>query len=382
MKKERRKPKFAILSIALILTVAIAAFLLINEFRQEPTPAADVLIKHEKVVYGISPYQDTILPRVSEKLEWDTEEKLDIDTRMLAWDDVMPAVANGTVDVAIQNFNSFQATYENINKTGGDVIFYYPLFIFKGAAIMVRSDSDLKSLAEMQEIYEDREQAITETVKQLKGKTVFTTKATETEQLVLLALENAGMKPEEVNIVDAPPDECLSAFLRGDAQAFTGGVTDQLKVQKEGHKQLISAADLGLVVVDGLVTTEHYAKEHPEVLEKLIKLWFRTIRYLDEDLNERTKIVIEDLNREGSYTFSVDDYIYSWEYTDIYPNSPQEIGDLLLSPDSPYYWQNSWDKNNQFLIEENRIEQPVPYDAFWMKHVHPAIIKTDAEAVS
>ena len=68
---------------------------------------------------------------------------------------------------------------------------------------MVRADRGIKSLEEMQEIYEEREQAITETIKQLKGKTVFTIQATETEQLVLLALEKAGMKPEEVNIVDA-----------------------------------------------------------------------------------------------------------------------------------------------------------------------------------
>ena len=67
------------MSIALVLTAAIATLLLNITFRQEePTPATDVLIKHEKVIYGISPYQDTILPRVAEKLGWDTEENKEV----------------------------------------------------------------------------------------------------------------------------------------------------------------------------------------------------------------------------------------------------------------------------------------------------------------
>jgi hypothetical protein len=47
-------------------------------WQEEPTLAPDVLIKHEKVIYGISPYQDTILPRVAEKLGWDTEENKEV----------------------------------------------------------------------------------------------------------------------------------------------------------------------------------------------------------------------------------------------------------------------------------------------------------------
>ena len=58
----------------------------------------------------------------------------------------MPAVAEGTVDAAIRNFNPFQDAYETINKSGGDVIFYCPLFICRCVAIMVRSGSDIESL--------------------------------------------------------------------------------------------------------------------------------------------------------------------------------------------------------------------------------------------
>jgi len=284
---------------------------------------------------------------------------------MLEWGDVMPAVASGAVDVAIQNFNSFQATYENINKRGGDVIFYYPFFIFKGAAIMVRADSGLKSFEEMKGTHDDPEKALIETMRQLKGKTIFTTKATEKEQLVLLALEKAGMTPKDVNIVHAQPDESLNAFLHGDAQAFTGGVTDQLKARKEGHRQMITGAEMGLVVIDGLVTTKSFVDKHPDAIEKVVDLWFRTISYVEEDLDKRAEIIIEDLNKEGSFTFDREDYKYTWLYTEIYPKSRKEMESLVKEPGTPFFWKKSWDENNEFLVKEKKINNPIPYSAFW-----------------
>ncbi len=222
----------------------------------------------------------------------------------------------------------------------------------------------------MQEVYGKVEKAVIETIRQLQGKTIFTTIGTEKEQLVLLALERAGMERSDVEIIHAQPDESLNAFLHGDGIAFTGGVTDQLKARKEGHKQMITGIDLGLVVVDGLVTTEHYANEHPETLLKLVNLWFKTISYIEEDLDVGSKIIIEDLNREGSFTFDVEDYKYTWRYTEIYPKSAKQMADLVLTQDVEYYWKHSWDENNEYLLREGKITEPVPYDAFWMERIH------------
>ena len=112
----------------IVVVIALGVFYTLRWLK-----TTEELMEFEKVIYGVSPYQDTILPRVAENLGWDKEVGLNIDTRMIEWGDVMPALAGGAVDVAIQNFNSFQATFENINKRGGDVIFYYPFYIFKGA---------------------------------------------------------------------------------------------------------------------------------------------------------------------------------------------------------------------------------------------------------
>ena len=323
--------------------------------------------KPVKVVYGISPYQDTILPIVAQEKGWYAEEGLNADLRVLAWGDVMFALAGGAVDVAIQNFNSFQAAYPNIRKGGKEVVFWHPLFVFKGAAIVVRPDSGLKTLSDIRKTEPDPQKAVGEATRQLRGKTIIATQGTEMEQLVLRALEVGGLAREDVRLIHAQPDEGLSAFLRGEGDAYSGGVTEQLKAYKEGNVQLLSAADVGLVVIDGLVTTREFAENHPDVLYKLLRLWYRTVQFIDADVEKNSQIIIDYLNKKASYQFDVQDYKYTWTTTEYFPATPKLARETWLNPESLYYWKRSWAANNEYLKRENKIPDAVPYDAFWME---------------
>ena len=323
--------------------------------------------KREKIVYGVSPYQDTILPVVADLEGWYKEEGLDVEIRVLPWGEVMNSLAAGAVDVAIQNFNSFQAPYHNINERGGDVIFYYPFYVFKGAAIMIRKDGPIKSLEfYLKEYPNSREKAIEETVKQLKGKTVITTKGTEMEQIVLSAIDKAGLKPnQDVKIIHALPDDGLNAFLGGAGDAYSGGLTERTKAKKEGAIEMVESADLAPPVIDGIVTTRKFANSHEKELSKLINLWFKTIRFMEDDLDNRSIIVIDYLGKVGSVKYTVDEYKYTWFYMEVYPKYPEEAKKLFLDENSNFYWKRSWDSNNEFLTKDRKIPAPVPYDAFW-----------------
>jgi len=348
-----------LVSIVLVVVVAVAAVvtLLLRPTGPEAT----------RVVYGISPYQDTILPIVAQEKGWYGKEGLNVDLRVLAWGDVMVALASGAVDVAIQNFNSFQAAYPNIKQGGKEVIFWHPLFVFKGAAIVVRPNSGLKPLSEIIKAEQDMQKALIATAKQLKGKTIIATQGTEMEQVVLRALEIAGLSRQDVTLVHAQPDEGLNAFLRGEGDAYSGGVTEQLKAYREGNVQLLSAADVGLVVVDGLVTTREFAEKHSDVLYKLLRLWYRTVQFIDADIDTNSKVVIDYLNKKASYQFDVEDYKFTWTTTEYFPPTPAAARKTWLDSSSPYYWKKAWDANNEYLIRENKIPKPVPYDVFWME---------------
>lgn len=354
------------LTIAIIIIFILAG--IVFGFSRKSTNTTNLT---QKVVYGVSPFQDTILPVVAEKQGWYKEEGLDVQIKVLDWGDVMSAVASGQVDVALQNFNSFQASAESINEKGGDVVFYYAPYIFKGAAIMVRGDSKFKPLAEFIKQYpNDREKAVLETVKQLKGKTILATKGTEMEQIVLSAAAKAELQPDvNIKIVHAQPSDSLAAFLRGEGEGFSGGVTERTEVARHEAVVLIEASDLNPPTLDGLVTTKQFAQEHPEVLHKLVKLWFKTIGFMEEDLDKRAQLVTDYLATVGSTKYTTDEYKYVWFNLHVFSKSPQDVQNGILNPNGNYYWKRSWDANNEFLLKEKKIKNPISPDLFWGEKV-------------
>ncbi len=325
--------------------------------------------KEIKVIYGISPYQDTVLPVVAEKQGWYLEEGLNVELKLLDWSHIMNAVSEGEVSVAIQNFNLFQPGHINISE---EIIFYYPLFIFKGCALIVRDNTGYKTFAENMELSPgEREKAIAETVKQLKGKHIITTTGTEMEHVVLSALEKAGLdKEKDVKITNASPAEGLKAFLAGEADIYSGDLAARIEAAKHGAVAIIESSELPAPVIDGLVTTKKFARENPDVLLKLIKIWFKTINWMNEDFENRCKIVIDHLGSISDIKYSVEDYKYTWEFINVFPVSAAETEDLILLPESLYFWKRSWDANNELFIKQKTIAAPVPYEAFTGETAH------------
>ena len=355
--KETRKISGKIWLITALALIGIAS---LAYFYLRPAPQKTV------VRYAISPYQDTALPVVAQTNGWYIQEGLNVELKLLDWGNVMDSVASGAVDVAIQNFNSFQPVYHNINDRGGDVIFYYPLFVFKGAAIMVKKDKGIRTLDEfIKDPNMNKDDALKAAVLQLRGKRIVTTKGTEMEQIVLAAIEKAGLKPDvDVKIINAPPADGLRAFIAGEADAYSGGLTDRTEARRQGAIELLTSAEVTAPVIDGLVTTKTFASQHPEELNKLIKIWFKTIAWMEEDLDSRSTIVIDYLSSKGSTRYSVDEYKYAWQYAEVFPRNQVELNNLILQENGQFFWRRSWDANNQFLLKENKISKFVPYDAF------------------
>src|SRR5258707_14780004 len=85
-----------------------------------------------KVMIGLSPFQDTLLPIIGKEKGWFEKEGLDVEFKTLAWNAIIPAVASSAVDVAVYNTTGVVSVY---NKQP-DLVFWYPWNIFaKGAAL-------------------------------------------------------------------------------------------------------------------------------------------------------------------------------------------------------------------------------------------------------
>lgn len=355
--------RLAVAIVALLGVAAVAALFWLARSQKASDEAGNA--RGLKIVYGLSPYQDTIIPQYAKIKGWYAEEGLDIDTKVLAWGDVMPALGGGGVDVALQNFNSFQATYWNLRDRGVDPVFYYVMYVFRGAAIIIAKDSPLKTVSELQAEGKPLDEAVRTAATQLKGKKIAATAGTEMEQVVLAALKVAGLAPKtDATIIHVQPDEALAAFLGGSVDTFSAGVPEHTEAARHGARILLSADHVLPPVLDGIVTTRPFAEKHSDVLEKLVDVWFRTIRHLNEDMPGRTPILIDYLSSVAATKYTVKEYEYVMRTLHVLPMSRAEVGREILNPNGRYYWRRSWDANNEFLHKTDKIPRPVPPEAF------------------
>jgi NitT/TauT family transport system substrate-binding protein len=184
---------------------------------------------HNIVKYGITPYQDSALPVVADTLGWYRDAGISAQMVAATWGDVVTGISSGAIDVAVYNFNSFQAPYENAANGPRKPVFYCPLFLFKGQAIMIKAGSSMVPFKDVPgEDAATRDRRVADAARQLKGKRVAVTVGTELDQIVITALQKAGLgSKKDVTLINASPEDSLAAFLSGNVDAFAAGLTDR-----------------------------------------------------------------------------------------------------------------------------------------------------------
>jgi NitT/TauT family transport system substrate-binding protein len=328
-----------------------------------------------KVIFGVSPFQDTLVPLVGREKGWYREEGLEVDFKILEWTAVMEALSGGHLDVAINNISSVVGTHAN----NPEIVYWYGLNPFdNGFALLIRPNGKLRTLAEMMKSIADRNAAVKATAAQLKGKTVVTTGRTDMEQGVAAAARRGGLDfSKDLKIIDLNPDEGLAAFLRGEGDAYIGGIPQRTRAAKEGMLEMLTGADIGPPPINGLVTTKHYAASHPDVLLKLLHVWFRSVQYIDKNMEDGAGIIIKTLNAQSSAQFTLEDFRRFWNNYEHYPASPAEAEALILDPRGRNYWRARWnDCNFYFFNVIHTIPAPVdPKDAFLMPEAQAAYLR-------
>jgi ABC-type nitrate/sulfonate/bicarbonate transport system substrate-binding protein len=349
--------------LALIVATALGGC---RENRPSPgAPVGNTGATSPIVRLGISPYPDTGLPVMTEKLGLFKKNGVHADLKVLQWGEVMPALASGSVDVVIQNMNSFHEVCANLKAKDVDLVFERPLFVFRGGGLMVRGKSGMAPLADMLTRYPNRKEALRRTILQLRGKTLITTRGTDHEQMVLAALRLAGLRPNvDVKVKYAEPDNAVAAFVGGEGDGCTGGLVQRLAVQQRGGYVLFEMDDVAPPVINGFITTRKYAEQHRAELDRLAAAWFQTVQYIDGDPKGRSKPFLDYLAGQGSARFTPEQYVNVWRQGDVFPTTGKEAQRIFTSPDSKYYWKNSWSSIGKFLVETKKTSAAAPEAAY------------------
>jgi len=166
--------------------------------------------------------------------------------------DVIRAMASG--DVAIGEVGSTGVA--TAISQGMDVELFWILEdIASAEALVARNGSGVNTIAD------------------LKGKKVGTPFVSTSHFQLLYALQKAGLKPGDVQILNMRPPEIAAAWGRGDLDA-TFIWDPVLSTVKKNGKVLMTSGDIckqGACTFDGLVVSRKFATENPAFMLALVK---------------------------------------------------------------------------------------------------------------
>lgn len=325
-----------------------------------------------KLTVGISPFQDTYLPIIGQEEGWFEEAGLDVELRSLAWNAAMPTLISGDVDIVVNNTTGVVS----VANADPEVVYAYGWNPFtEGSALMVRPDGGISTIDELEATASDRDEARTEVIESLAGKTIVTTLSTDMGKQINDALASVGMSEDDVTFVDMDPDAGLAAFLTGTGDAYLGGVPQRAKALEEGMVIGLSGPDLAAPPINGAVTTRTFVDENEEALLAFIDVMHRIIRYCDAETEACGQTITDRLNEETAAGLTVDGFMDYWQNIELYAPNAQAASDMILADDGVAYWKTTWDSDNAYLFGSGDIPAEVPADEhFLMPQVWDAYV--------
>ncbi len=185
--------------------------------------------------------------------------------------DVIRAMASGDVQIGEAGSSPIAAAISQ----GLDVeVFWILEDIGAAEALVVRNGSGITKVAD------------------LKGKKIATPFVSTSHFHLLYALELAGVKPADVQVLNMRPPEIAAAWARGDIDgAFIWDPA--LATTKKNGKVLLTSGDLcakGKCTFDGLVVSKKWAKDNGDFMVALVK----ALAKADNDYRTNAKAFTSD----------------------------------------------------------------------------------------
>lgn len=289
------------------------------------------------VRFGLTPFLDYGPWLLALEKGWYEEEGIRLRVINLASDsEIAEALAGGAIDVGVQSPDS--------------ALFYYPQnpdlriplinTLFRG--FYITGQKQYKTYDQFLTETGDAAEAARLVCSQLKGKKILTELGSVHETIVMAALKVAGLTRDDVTIIDIPtPAEGVAAFIRGEADFFTCGLPQTLRLDSEGYSRTIPGEALGPggINLSGLQVSRRYFEEHKDILVKLTKVWYKSVAYLHSTPTEALHIIVDWLNKNVGAGIEYEDAFPLITKELSFPGSMSEAWWWFYDPASPYNWK-------------------------------------------
>ena len=216
---------------------------------------------------------------------------------------------------------------------------------FKGFAIIGRKGQTPTYAELVGEL--GHEKAKEKVLLSMKGKTFAIVKVNH-GPMVDSALQQVGLSLDDVEVLNFPDHPSAGfAFESGEGDFYTGALPQQIRlltvsdeyVNVGGH-EILGPAGLWYST---MLSDQTWLEENEERTLKLLAIWYRTMRYVEERFDYALPIWTASLNeRMGSDTFSVDQTRVAIEQFEFFPTM-EEAAEGVFNRDSDLSWRNSVD---------------------------------------
>ena len=163
-------------------------------------------------------------------------------------------------------------------------------------------------------------------IEDLVGKQVAIEEGVVDDFLLSLALEEAGLSRDDVEILPLETGAAAAAFAAGQADAVGAFPPFWLTaLEREGSKELITSADFPGAIPDLLVMSQTIIDERPDDVQAIVQTWFDTLAFMEENperadeiMAERADVTVEELQRlkEGTRMFTLEDNLEAFSEGD------------------------------------------------------------------
>jgi taurine transport system substrate-binding protein len=239
-------------NVSILLLSAVLSLMLLL-----PAQAADDIVVGYQLIFN--PWKAAIA-----RGDFEKETKQDITWRKFdSPGKVLPALASGRVHIALIGSTGVTTA---MTQDLGIELFWITEAIEDAEALVVRDGSGIVAPQD------------------LKGKKLGVPFVSTTHFHTLFALEQFGIDPKDVEILNMPPNAIAAAWERGDIDAAFVWDPALSRIKKTG-KVLITSGQLGKwgkPTFDGMVVNKEFAAKHPDFMVEFVK----TIAKIDAEYRD------------------------------------------------------------------------------------------------
>lgn len=208
-------------------------------------------------------------------------------------------------------------------------------------------------------------------VEGLEGKKVATPLGSTTQYSLVEALEQAGVDPDDVEILDMEPPDALAAWKNGSIDAAYVWHPTLQQMIDDGGKVLVTSGDLarkGVVTADLGIVSSDFANEHPDVVSAWLRAENRGVQLIKDDPQRAAEIVADE--------FDTDPETIATQMKDliILPGEKQLGADQLGTSDNPGAMSKTLFTTAEFL-EDNDLIDDVPGQTTYDDVVDPSYLQ-------